>query len=64
MLVCVCFSVFVGFYTLHGVLRERRYELYVQVVAILIILLYCIVEYSVNVEGRKTIKLVNTSPFQ
>lgn len=54
----IIFSVFVGFYTVHGVLRERKYELYVQVVAILVILLYCIVEYSVNSEGRKTIKLV------
>lgn len=49
---------FVAFYVLHGVLRERKYELYVQIVAILVILIYCIVEYAVKSENRSVVKLV------
>ncbi|KAH3777687.1 hypothetical protein DPMN_179135, partial [Dreissena polymorpha] len=49
---------FVAFYSFHGVLRERRYELYVQILAIVIILVYCITEYSVNTSNRNTVKLV------
>lgn len=45
---------------LHGVLRERAYELYVFIIAILVVLVYCIVEYAfLNVEGRTTVKLVS-----
>lgn len=47
------------FYVGHGVLRERVYELYVFIIAILVVLVYCIVEYAfLNVEGRSTLKLV------
>jgi len=51
-------SAFVAFYALHGVFRERKYELYVQVLAILIILLYCIVEYAIQTDRRNDVKLV------
>lgn len=51
-------ALFVAFYVLHGVLRERKYELYVQIAAILVILLYCIVEYAVRSQNRTTVKLV------
>ena len=51
-------SVFVGFYAVHSVLRERKYELYVQVLAILIILVYCIVEYATNTLKHTDVKKV------
>lgn len=51
-------AAFIAFYVFHGVLRERKYELYVQIVAILVILVYCIVEYAINTEKRTTVKLV------
>ena len=51
-------SVFVAFYAVHGVLRERKYELYVQVLAILIILVYCIVEYATNTLKHTAVKKV------
>lgn len=54
------FAAFCTFYMLHGVLRERAYELYVFIIAILVVLVYCIVEYAfLNVEGRTTVKLVS-----
>ncbi len=46
------------FYVLNGVLREQIYQLYVFIVAVCIVLLYCITIYVVNVNGRTTIKLV------
>ncbi|KAL4226670.1 hypothetical protein ACF0H5_014650 [Mactra antiquata] len=49
---------FVAFYVFHGVLRERKYELYVQILAVLVILAYCIVEYAVKKDNRTTVKLV------
>ncbi|XP_064605138.1 uncharacterized protein LOC135470248 [Liolophura sinensis] len=52
-------AAFCTFYMLHGVLRERAYELYVFIIAILVVLVYCIIEYAfLNVEGRTTVKLV------
>ena len=57
--VCFYASAFVAFYAVHGVLRERKYELYVQVLAILIILVYCIAEYAKNVKGHNDVKLVS-----
>ena len=54
-------AVFCLFYVFHGLLRERIYELYVLIIAIIVVLLYCIVEYAfLNVDGRTTIKLVST----
>ena len=52
----VAFSIF---YVFHGLLREKKYELYVLILAILVVMVYCIVEYIVNVDGRSTLKLVN-----
>ncbi|XP_033745243.1 uncharacterized protein LOC117330831 [Pecten maximus] len=51
-------AVFCLFYAFHGTLRERIYELYVLIIAIIVVVLYCTVEYGVNVKGRKTFKLV------
>lgn len=50
-------ATFVAFYAVHGVLRERKYELYVQVLAIVIILVYCIAEYAKNIKGHNDVKL-------
>ena len=57
-------SVFVAFYAVHGVLRERKYELYVQILAILVILVYCIAEYSVNTKRHNDVKLVGFSWYR
>lgn len=57
----VNYSIFVAFsifYVFHGLLREKKYELYVLILAILVVMVYCIVEYIVNVTGRSTLKLV------
>ncbi|XP_069140798.1 uncharacterized protein [Argopecten irradians] len=51
-------AVFCLFYAIHGTLRERIYELYVLIIAIIVVVLYCTVEYGVNTKGRKTFKLV------
>ncbi|GFO21262.1 hypothetical protein PoB_004776700, partial [Plakobranchus ocellatus] len=52
-------SGFCLFYVFHGVLRERVYELYVFMFAILVVVMYCVLEYFVfNPDGQKTIKLV------
>ncbi|KAK3588572.1 hypothetical protein CHS0354_026177 [Potamilus streckersoni] len=51
-------AVFVAFYCYHGVLRERKYELYVLVLAVIVVLAYCTVEYSINIKGHNTVKLV------
>ncbi|XP_071082599.1 uncharacterized protein [Haliotis cracherodii] len=50
---------FSAFYVVHGVLRERVYELYALMVAILVVTMYCVLEYAAfNVEGRTNVKLV------
>lgn len=50
---------FCMFYVLHGVLRERVFEIYAFMAAILVVLMYCILEYAVfNPSHRTTIKLV------
>ncbi|GFS25784.1 hypothetical protein ElyMa_003450300 [Elysia marginata] len=47
------------FYVFHGVLRERVYELYAFMCAILVVVMYCVLEYFVfNTEGQTVIKLV------
>lgn len=46
------------FYVFHGVLRERVYELYAFMVAILVVVMYCVLEYFVfNPDGQTVIKL-------
>ncbi|KAK7102031.1 uncharacterized protein [Littorina saxatilis] len=42
------------FYVLHGVLRERVYEIYAFMAAILVVLFYCILEYAVFNPSRRT----------
>ncbi|XP_046570227.1 uncharacterized protein LOC124278542 [Haliotis rubra] len=50
---------FSAFYVIHGVLRERVYELYALIVAILVVTMYCVLEYGAfNKEGQTTVKLV------
>ncbi|XP_067683331.1 uncharacterized protein [Haliotis asinina] len=50
---------FSAFYVIHGVLRERVYELYALMLAILVVTMYCVLEYAAfNVEGQTTVKLV------
>ncbi|XP_076448586.1 uncharacterized protein LOC143285224 isoform X2 [Babylonia areolata] len=51
-------AAFCMFYVVHGVLRERVYELYALMVAIFIVLMYCILEYAFfNPSHRTDIKL-------
>ncbi|XP_062579074.1 uncharacterized protein LOC134240957 [Saccostrea cucullata] len=57
-LILIINGVFCIFYVFHGLLREKKYELYVLILAILVVLVYCVVEYIVNVDGRSTLKLV------
>lgn len=58
------FAGFCAFYVVHGILRERVYEIYAFVAAILVVLMYCILEYSLfNPAGRSTVKLVSTGCF-
>lgn len=51
-------AVFCLFYGYHGVLRERVYEMYALMAAVLVVLVYCVVEYILNDEKRTTLKLV------
>jgi hypothetical protein len=52
-------AAFCMFYVIHGVLRERTYEIYAFIAAILVVTMYCILEYAVfNPERRTDIKLV------
>ncbi|XP_052821668.1 uncharacterized protein LOC106878077 isoform X3 [Octopus bimaculoides] len=48
---------FCVFYTIHGLLRERAYELLALVAAMIVIFIYCIVQASVN-KNLETVKLV------
>ncbi|KAK2146884.1 hypothetical protein LSH36_580g00024 [Paralvinella palmiformis] len=48
---------FCAFYVVHGILREKEFELYVYIGAILFILTYCVLEYAINVFGHTPIKL-------
>lgn len=57
-LILIINGAFSIFYVFHGLLREKKYELYVLILAILVVMVYCIVEYIVNVTGRSTLKLV------
>ncbi|XP_048741786.1 uncharacterized protein LOC125655506 [Ostrea edulis] len=57
-LILIINGAFCIFYVLHGLLREKKYELYVLILAVLVVLVYCVVEYIVNVRGRSTLKLV------
>ena len=47
------------FYVLNGVLREEVYQLYVFTIAVSAIVIYCVIEYIVNADGRTEIKLVS-----
>lgn len=46
------------FYAVHGVLREREFELYVYIVGIVVLLIYIIIDLIVNDINRTTLKWV------
>ncbi|XP_046353344.2 uncharacterized protein LOC124133130 [Haliotis rufescens] len=46
------------FYVVHGLFRERVYEIYALMAAMFVVTMYCVLEFGVNEEGRTTIKLV------
>ena len=46
------------FYAVHGVLREREYELYCVIVAILIVSVYVVVNYFISTPNSSMIKKV------
>lgn len=48
------------FYAVHGVLREREFELYVYIVGIVVLLIYIIIDLIVN-QKRTTLKWVSLS---
>lgn len=47
------FLVFVLYYTIHGIFWERSFELLASIIATVIVMLYCIVHFSISVEGSK-----------
>ena len=49
------------FYAVHGVLREREFELYVYIVGIVVLLIYIIIDLIVNRVNRTTLKWVSLS---
>ena len=49
------------FYAVHGVLREREFELYVYIVGIVVLLIYIIIDLIVNHVNRTTLKWVSLS---
>lgn len=49
------------FYAVHGVLREREFELYVYIVGIVVLLIYIIIDLIVNDVNRTTLKWVSLS---
>ena len=49
------------FYAVHGVLREREFELYVYIVGIVVLLIYIIIDLIVNHVNRTTLKWVRLS---
>lgn len=49
-------SSFCLFYVIHGLLKELRYEIYVLILATLVVFLYCIIEYIVNSGNRTGVK--------
>ncbi|KAK6196000.1 hypothetical protein SNE40_001311 [Patella caerulea] len=56
-LILIVNAIFCTFYVVHGVLKERAYEIVIFMIAIFGILLYSIVNYSVQVDTRGPVKL-------
>ncbi|KAK2177098.1 hypothetical protein NP493_619g06000 [Ridgeia piscesae] len=52
-------AVFCLAYAIHGLLREREYELYVLMAGITVVLSYCVLGYAVNPTKRTRVKLVS-----
>lgn len=51
-------AVFCFAYAIHGLLREREYELYILVAAITVVLTYCVLGYAINPKKRTPVKLI------
>lgn len=51
-------ALFCVFYVFNGVLRERQYEVYAFVAAVLLVLVYCTFDYVWNIRFRNDIKLI------
>ena len=51
-------ALFCMYYIVHGVLRERVYELVALVATIVVVVLYCILEFALNHAGCTAVKLV------
>lgn len=46
------------FYVFHGLLREKKYEIGVYCLTIIIVVVYCSIDYGVNDDDRTVLKLV------
>jgi len=49
---------FIIYYVLHGVFMERPFEILVSLITVLIVMVYCIVDYATNEKKRSDLKLV------
>lgn len=45
-------------YVFHALLREKKYEIVVYCLTIIIVVVYCSIEYGVNDDDRTVLKLV------
>ncbi len=50
---------FCVFHVFYGMIREQKYEIYVYLAAMAIVVIYCIVQYAVDADGRTTPMLVS-----
>ncbi|ELU11895.1 hypothetical protein CAPTEDRAFT_192923 [Capitella teleta] len=60
-------SVFCFVYVFNGILREREFEIYAYVAAVLVVFAYCVLEYAINSDpdtGRTLIKLASHSKIR
>ena len=55
---CVLFAGFCLFYAIHGVLREREFELYAYIGGIIVIFVYIVIDLAVN-DHRTLLKWVS-----
>ena len=65
--ICGFFSspaVFCFFYAVHGILREREFELYAYIAGIVVLLSYICIDLIVNEKKRTTLKWVSLTQFR
>ena len=55
--------VFCFFYAVHGILREREFELYAYIAGIVVLLSYICIDLIVNKDGRYKLKWVSMTQF-